>query len=189
MPILVKREHNHAVLTLSNPTKRNAWETSSSAEIRGYLSEFEEDPSISCVILTGDPEGKAFTAGVDSTDKSVHALEGMAEFLHSLRKSRTSGTFTTISAFPKPLIAAVNGYAVGVGAILSFCCDLVVAGRSAEWRLPQAALGIMPTEAGVVRLAQFVGKGNAMKMALGFPMKAEQAYACGLLISNKPQAA
>src|SRR6266849_3750966 len=75
---------------------------------------------------------------------------------------------------------AVNGYAVGIGCIVTFCCDVLVASDQAEWRLPQAALGILPAYGGSVRLARWVGRGNAMRLALGFPLKAEEAHRIGL---------
>jgi enoyl-CoA hydratase/carnithine racemase len=74
--------------------------------------------------------------------------------------------------FPKPVIAAVNGYAIGNSCIFSFSCDLIVASDRAEWRLPQVSLGILPAYGGTTRLARHVGKGNAMRMALGFPLRA-----------------
>ena len=82
--------------------------------------------------------------------------------------------------FPKPIIGAVNGYAVGIGCIVTFCCDLLVASERAEWRLPQVALGILPAYGGGVRLARWVGRGHAMRMALGFPVGAEEAHRIGL---------
>ena len=82
--------------------------------------------------------------------------------------------------FPKPLIGAVNGYAVGVGCIVTFCCDLLVASERAEWRLPQVSLGILPAYGGAVRLARLVGKGHAMRMTLGIPLPAEEAHRIGL---------
>jgi enoyl-CoA hydratase/carnithine racemase len=85
-----------------------------------------------------------------------------------------------LSDFAKPLVAAVNGYAVGIGCIVTYCCDLIVASERAEWRLPQVALGILPAQGGTVRLARWVGRGQAMKVAMGFPLKAEEAYRIGL---------
>src|SRR3954470_7908724 len=66
------------------------------------------------------------------------------------------------------------------GCIVTFCCDLIVASDKAEWRLPQVALGILPNYGGAAGLARHVGKGPAMKVAMGFPLKAEEAYRIGL---------
>ena len=78
------------------------------------------------------------------------------------------------------MIAAVNGYAIGIGCIITFCCDLIVASERAEWRLPQVALGILPNYGGATRLARIVGKGSAMRVAMGFPLKADEAHRIGL---------
>ena len=85
-----------------------------------------------------------------------------------------------LSDFPKPVICAVNGYAVGIGCIVTYCCDLIIASERAEWRLPQAALGILPNHGGLPRLARWIGKGNALKVALGYPLTAEEAHRLGL---------
>jgi enoyl-CoA hydratase/carnithine racemase len=74
----------------------------------------------------------------------------------------------------------VNGYAVGIGCIITFCCDLLVASERAEWRLPQVSLGILPAYGGGVRLARWVGRGNAMRLVMGFPLPAEEAHRIGL---------
>ena len=68
-----------------------------------------------------------------------------------------------IGDFPKPVIASVNGYAIGVGAIVSLACDLIVASDKSEWRLPQVALGIIPNYGGGTRVARYAGKGMGMK--------------------------
>ena len=85
-----------------------------------------------------------------------------------------------LTDFAKPIIAAVNGYAVGIGCIVTYCCDMIVASERAEWRLPQVGLGIMPAQGGTMRLARWIGKGQAMRVAIGFPLKAEEAYRIGL---------
>jgi enoyl-CoA hydratase/carnithine racemase len=101
----------------------------------------------------------------------------MMEFIEDLpKRHRSAGQVLT--EFPKPVIAAVNGFAVGIGCIVTYCCDL--ASDRAEWRLPQVALGILPNHGGIVRLARWVGKGQAMKVAMGYPMKAEEAFRFGL---------
>ena len=74
----------------------------------------------------------------------------------------------------------MNGYAVGIGCIVTFCCDLLVASDRAEWRLPQVALGILPAYGGAARLARWVGRGHAMRLTLGIPLGAEEAHRIGL---------
>ena len=74
----------------------------------------------------------------------------------------------------------MNGYAIGIGCIVTYCCDLIVASEKAEWRLPQSRLGIMPAQGGTVRVARWVGKGLAMRLAYGFPLPADEAYRIGL---------
>jgi enoyl-CoA hydratase/carnithine racemase len=85
-----------------------------------------------------------------------------------------------LTDFAKPVVAAVNGYAIGIGCILTLCCDLIVASERAEWRLPQVALGILPAQGGAIRAARWVGKGHAMRLTMGFPLRAEEAYRMGL---------
>src|SRR5207237_10150864 len=85
-----------------------------------------------------------------------------------------------ISDFAKPIVAAVNGYAVGIGCIVTYCCDLIVASERAEWRLPPVALGILPAQGGTVRLARWIGRVQAMKGAMGIPLSAEEAFRIAL---------
>src|SRR5258708_16356529 len=85
-----------------------------------------------------------------------------------------------LADFAKPLVAAVTGYAIGIGCIVTYCCDLIVASERAEWRLTQVSLGILPAQGGTVRLARWIGRGQAMKVTMGFPLKAEEAYRVGL---------
>src|SRR5207249_1116719 len=109
-----------------------------------------------------------------------HTMDSAAELIKSIPK-RKHRAFEVLGNFPKPLIGAVNGYAVGIGCIMTFCCDLLVASDRAEWRLPQVALGILPAYGGAVRLARLVGRGHAMRMTLGIPLPAEEAHRIGLV--------
>jgi enoyl-CoA hydratase/carnithine racemase len=131
------------------------------------------------VVLTGDDQGGAFSAGANLKNPRTHTLSSTAEFVKSIPK-RKHRPFEVLSNFAKPLVGAVNGYAVGIGCIITFCCDLLVASERAEWRLPQVALGILPAYGGSARLARWVGKGHAMRLAMGFPLKADEAYRIGL---------
>ena len=133
-----------------------------------------------CVILTGDEKGGAFSAGADLKNSRTHTENSIADFLDDLPKRRRMSPITMLNEFSKPVVAAVNGYAIGIGCILTFCCDLIVASERAEWRLPQVALGILPAQGGAIRAARWIGKGNAMRLTMGFPMRAEEAYRTGL---------
>ena len=85
------------------------------------------------------------------------------------QRRRTAGQ--VLSEFPKPVVAAVNGYAVGIGCIVTYCCDLIVASERAEWRLPQVALGILPNHGGIARLARWVcmAESAQVRYALDLP--------------------
>jgi len=179
MPLLCTRDGAVATLTLSRPEGRNAWDEDFNEGLVARLAELERDSAIRCVILTGDPAGKAFSAGANLKDEHTHRTDSPQAFIEGLPKWRQFVTHL-LNEFPKPVIAAVNGYAIGIGCITTFCCDLIVASEAAEWRLPQARLGILPAYGGSVRLARWIGQGNAMKMALGFNMDGAEAYRTGL---------
>lgn len=140
----------------------------------------EDDRDLRCVILTGDENGRAFSAGAYLKNPRTHTQSSIANFIEGIPKRRRLSPISMLADFAKPIVAAVNGYAVGIGCITTFCCDLIVASDRAEWRLPQVALGIMPAQAGALRAARWIGKGMAMRLALGFPLPAEEAYRIGL---------
>jgi enoyl-CoA hydratase/carnithine racemase len=138
MPVLYEKRDQVGIITLSRPEARNAWGQDFTDGIAEYLATMEDDDAIRCVVLTGDDKGGAFSAGANLKNPQTHTLPSTAEFIKSLPK-RKDRQFEVRSNFPKPLIGAVNGYAIGVGCIVTFCCDLL---DRAEWRLPQVALGI-----------------------------------------------
>jgi len=179
MPILYEKRGNVGIVTLSRPESRNAWGADFAEGIAEHFGAMEADDEVLCAVLTGDEEGKAFSAGANLKDEQTHTLSSVARFVKALPNQRPH-LFDLLTHYPKPLVGAVNGYAVGIGAILTFCCDLIVASERAEWRLTQTSLGILPAYGGALRLARFAGKGNAMKLALGFHLKAEEAYRIGL---------
>ncbi|GAA5231852.1 enoyl-CoA hydratase/isomerase family protein [Verticiella sediminum] len=179
MPLLMERLGDIAVLTLSRPHARNAWGDDFNDGLISILPQLEADRDVRCVILTGDEKGKAFSSGAYLADKHTHAALEPGQFIEDLPNSRKFVS-NLLSEFPKPIIAAVNGYAIGIGCIASASCDLVVASEKAEWRLPQVQLGILPAYAGAARLARLIGKGNAMRVAMGFPLDAREAHRTGL---------
>ena len=179
MPVAYEKRDHVGIVTLSRPAARNAWGPDFNEGLERHFDAMEDDDDIRCAILTGDESGGAFSAGANLKDPKTHTMASTEALIKSIPK-RKHRAFEVLGNFPKPLIGAVNGYAVGIGCIVTFCCDLVVASERAEWRLPQVALGILPAYGGSVRLARLVGKGHAMRMALGLPLPAEEAYRIGL---------
>ena len=180
MPLLLERRGPIAILTLSRPEARNAWCEEFQSGLQQRLPELEADAAIRCVILTGDDAGGAFSAGADLKNPRTHSMASVADFIEALPDSRRNHPINMLADFAKPIIAAVNGYAIGIGCIVTYCCDLIVASERAEWRLPQSRLGIIPAQGGAVRLSRWIGKGMAMRTAMGFPLTAEDAYRTGL---------
>ena len=179
MPIICSRHDHTAVLTLSRPNSRNCWGPDYNDGLLRHLEELADDDSVRSVILTGDEAGGAFSAGANLRDPNTHNTRSAEAFIKRMGRARNFPS-NLVSDFPKPVIAAVNGYAIGIGCIITFCCDLIVASDKAEWRLPQVALGILPNYGGATRLARIVGKGLAMRVAMGFPLEAAEAYRIGL---------
>ena len=179
MPVDYEKRGHIGIVTLSRPQARNAWGADFNEGIARHFAAMEDDDEIRCAVLTGDEAGGAFSAGANLKDPKTHTLGSSAELIKSLPKRRDRA-FEILGNFPKPLVGAVNGYAVGIGCIVTFCCDLLVASDRAEWRLPQVALGILPAYGGAARLARWVGRGHAMRVALGFPLGAEEAHRIGL---------
>ena len=180
MPVTYDKRDHIGIVTLSRPEARNAWGEDFTEGITRYFTEMEDDDDIRCAVLTGDDRGGAFSAGANLKNPRTHTVSSAGAFIKSIPK-RKDRQFEVLSNFPKPLVGAINGYAIGVGCIITFCCDLLVASERAEWRLPQVALGILPAYGGSVRLARWVGKGLAMRLAMGFPLKADEAYRIGLV--------
>ncbi len=179
MPLLTEIRDHVAILTLSRPKARNAWDEDYNEGLEAQLAELEKNHEVRCVILTGDEQGAAFSAGANLADTETHTVASPAAFVTGKPHWRKF-VANLLTEFPKPVIAAVNGYAIGIGCIATYCCDLIVASDRAEWRLPQVKLGIMPAYGGAVRLSRWVGKGNAMRAALGYPIDAQEAYRIGL---------
>jgi enoyl-CoA hydratase/carnithine racemase len=179
MAVQYEKRGHVGIVTLSRPQARNAWGPDFYQGIQDHFAAMEADDDIHVAIITGDDSGGAFSAGANLKDPNTHAHASTADFLRELPKLRNS-PFTILQNFAKPVVGAVNGYAIGIGCIITFCCDLLVASEKAEWRLTQASLGIIPAYGGTARLSRWVGKGQAMKLAMGFPLKAEEAFRIGL---------
>lgn len=179
MPILSEKRGHVGLITISRPKARNAWGADFTSELKAVLADLEADHEIRVAVLTGDEAGGAFSAGANLSKSDTHAVASAGEAIEDMVIWRDF-VANQLADFAKPVIAAVNGYAIGVGCIATLACDLIIASDRAEWRMPQVRLGIMPAYGGAVRLARWVGKGHAMRVALGFPLGAEEAYRLGL---------
>ncbi|WP_277961750.1 2,3-dehydroadipyl-CoA hydratase PaaF [Pseudomonas sp. RIT-To-2] len=175
MPALLTVEQLESVrlVTLNRPEALNALTTAMLGELADELARVEHDPSTHAVVLTGNR--KAFAAGADLKEMAERDLVGI------LNDPRVA-FWQRITAFSKPLIAAVNGYALGGGCELAMHADILIAGRDAQFGQPEINLGIMPGAGGTQRLLRAVGKSLAMQMVLtGEPISARQALAAGLV--------
>src|SRR5215470_13615850 len=155
MPVHYDKRDHVGIVTLSRPGARNAWGIDFNEGLARHFAAMEDDDDVRCAVLTGDEQGGAFSAGANLKDPKTHTQDSAAAFIKGLPKRR-GRAFEVLGNFPKPIVGAVNGYAVGIGCIVTFCCDLLVASDRAEWRLPQVKLGILPAYGGAARLAQWV---------------------------------
>jgi enoyl-CoA hydratase len=161
------------VVTLNRPKVLNALSPELIGEVTTALGEMGREESIGAVVLTGGP--KVFAAGADIGDMAERGP------VDQLQRDQT-GRWAAIAALTKPLIAAVNGYALGGGCELALMCDLIVAGDSARFGQPEINLGIIAGAGGTQRWPRTAGKYVAMEVNLtGAPITAQRAYQLGLV--------
>ena len=174
--VLLEAREATAILTFNRPEKLNALSTPLLREFETHLRRVEQDTAIRVVVLTGAGP-RAFVAGADIEE---YANQTPPEFVEYQRWSRR--LFTTIERFPKPVIAAVNGYALGGGFEIALCCDVLVASTNARFGLPEGLLGLCPGGGGTQRLARAVGPYVAADVLLSARrLTAEEARALGLV--------
>ena len=165
-----------AVVTINRPEKLNALNAQAKAELRECFASLRADPAVDVVILTGAGE-KAFVAGTD-----IAELAGLDAALGKEFAREGQSVFDAIENLGKPVIAAVNGYALGGGCELALACHIRVASASAKFGQPEVHLGIIPGYGGTQRLARLIGRGRAMEMILtGVQIDAGEALAAGLV--------
>lgn len=174
MSDLLQTRHGRVLqLTLNRPQARNALNNALLAQLADALDAAARDPEIGACLLVGNK--RYFAAGADLHEMAENDL---AATLNDPRP----GLWARIDAFNKPLIAVVNGYALGAGCELALLCDLLVAGDNARFGLPEITLGLMPGAGGTQRLIRSVGKALASKMVLsGEPIDAREAQQAGLV--------
>jgi enoyl-CoA hydratase/carnithine racemase len=164
-----------AVLTFNRPEKLNALSRSMLDELNTLLDRVEVDADVRVLVLTG--AGRAFVAGADIAE---YVDAKSAEFVDYQLYSRR--TFDRIERFPKPVLAAVNGYALGGGLEIVLCCDVVLASEAARLGLPEGRLGLCPGGGGTQRLTRAIGKYAASDVLLSARrLTAEDAHNLGLV--------
>jgi enoyl-CoA hydratase len=165
-----------ARVTINRPDKLNALNTTVITELDGVIGEIERDSAVRGVVLTG-AGSKAFVAGADIAEIAAQGpVDGKARALEGQR------VFRRLERCGKPVVAAVNGFALGGGCELAMACHLRVAADSARFGQPEVKLGIGPGYGGTVRLPRLVGRGRALELLLtGAMIDAQEALRIGLV--------
>ena len=168
------------LIRINRPDARNALNMEVRRLLAQHMTELGEDDATRCVIVTGNE--KSFAAGAD-----IKEMAGAGTVDMMLRN--TLKLWRTIAGCPKPVIAAVNGFALGGGCELAMTCDIIIAGESARFGQPEVKIGIIPGGGGTQRLTRAVGKYKAMKICLtGDLFSAKEASEMGLVSEVVPDA-
>ena len=175
--ILIEKQENIAVVTINRPTKLNALNKATIQELHEAFKDLNNDASIKVILLTGSGE-KAFVAGADISEFADFSVENGGK----LAAEGQALLFDYVQNLSTPVIAAVNGFALGGGLELAMSCHFRVASDNAKMGLPEVTLGVIPGYGGTQRLAQLVGKGRAMEMIMTAGMiDAQTALTYGLV--------
>lgn len=170
-----------ATVTVNRPRQLNALSSATVAELRQAFAQFRDDPQVKVVILTGAGD-RAFVAGADISEM---VAMGALEF----RRFATEGQalMRDIEGLGKPVVAAINGYALGGGLELAMACDIRIASETARLGQPEINLGIIPGFGGTQRLPRLVGRGKALEMVMtGEQVDASEAHRIGLVNAVVP---
>jgi 3-hydroxypropionyl-coenzyme A dehydratase len=174
--IKLEKEEGIAIITINRPEKLNAMNLDVIKELKSVLESIENDDEVRCIILTGAGE-KAFSAGADIEYMSkISPLEAEAYAITG------HATMDKIEDLNKPVIAAVNGYALGGGCELALACDIRIGSKNAVLGQPEVTLGIPPGWGGTQRLMRIIGVAKAKELVFtGKRINADEAYYIGLL--------
>ncbi|QXP71359.1 enoyl-CoA hydratase/isomerase family protein [Polaribacter sp. R2A056_3_33] len=175
--ILIEKKDSLAKITINRPKKLNALNKATIIELNEAFEELEDDANIRVIILTGSGE-KAFVAGADISEFADFSVDEGTR----LSKLGHDTLFDYVENLSTPVIAAVNGFALGGGLELAMSCHFRIASDNAKMGLPEVSLGVIPGYGGTQRLPQLVGKGKAMEMIMTAGMIfAEEAKEYGLV--------
>ncbi len=182
--IIITSENGIGQITINRPSKLNALNIATIKELHDGLEALDANSEIRVIIITGEGE-KAFVAGADIAEFANFSIEEGAQ----LAQQGQELLFDFVERLKTPVIAAINGFALGGGLELAMACHFRVASDNAKMGLPEVSLGVIPGYGGTQRLPQLVGKGRAMEMIMTAGMvTAEEAYRTGLVNHVVPQA-
>src|ERR1700687_1739632 len=181
--ILLEKKNAIAYVTVNRPKVLNALNMATMEELRAAFHDIKNDAAIRVVIFTGSGE-KAFIAGADISELAKHDAVSGKEYTH-----RGQNVLNLIENLGKPVIACINGFALGGGCELAMSCTMRLASDNAKLGQPEVKLGLIPGYGGTQRLSRLVGKGLAMQQILtGEMITAQEAYRIGLVNEVVPQA-
>jgi enoyl-CoA hydratase len=181
--ILIEKQDNIAIITINRPTKLNALNKATIQELHDAFKLLNEDKETKVIIITGSGE-KAFVAGADISEFANFSVENGGK----LAAEGQALLFDFVQNLSTPVIAAVDGFALGGGLELAMSCHFRVSSDHAKMGLPEVTLGVIPGYGGTQRLAQLVGKGRAMEMIMTAGMiDAPTALSYGLVNHVVPQ--
>jgi enoyl-CoA hydratase len=179
--ILLEIRDSVGIVTLNRPEALNALSTRLMDELTAGLDSLERDPAIGCIIITGS--GRAFAAGADIKEMKDKT------YPEAFNEDFITRNWERVTRCRKPVIAAVNGLALGGGCELAMMCDFILAADTARFGQPEVTVGVIPGAGGTQRLARFIGKSKAMEMCLtGRMMDAAEAERCALVSRVVPAA-
>jgi enoyl-CoA hydratase len=174
--ILLEKKNTIAYVTVNRPKVLNALNMATMEELRAAFHDIKNDASVRVVILTGSGE-KAFIAGADIGELAKHDAISAKEYTH-----RGQSVLNLVENLGKPVIACINGFALGGGCEIAMACTMRLASENAKLGQPEVKLGIIPGYGGTQRLPRLVGKGIAMQLLLtGEMISAQEAHRIGLV--------
>jgi len=172
----IEKKNRVATLTLNRPQVMNSFNFQLLHDLRDQIESLRFDPDTRVIIITGAGE-KAFCAGADLKERATLSPLEVKQFIYTIRN-----LFTTIEYLPKPVIAAVNGIALGGGTELALACDIRLAATTASMGLTETRLAIIPGAGGTQRMPRLIGKGKAKELIFtGRRVDAEEALSIGLV--------
>ena len=181
--LTLQREGAVAVVTVNRPKVLNALNVATLDELAATMRQLQRDDTVRCVIVTGAGE-KSFIAGAD-----IHELSALTPAAGREHARAGQAVFDLVEQLGKPVIAAINGYALGGGCELAMACTLRLAADTARLGQPEINLGLIPGFGGTQRLARLIGAGRALELLLtGEPIGAAEAYRLGLVNRVVPAA-